>query len=49
MDEKMKAKILIVEDEMIIAKSLEKSLTKTGFAVVGISTNYEDGIKKDVQ
>jgi CheY-like chemotaxis protein len=40
------AKILIVEDEWEVAKSLEMRLIKLGFSVVGREDTGETGIKK---
>jgi len=40
-----KKKILIVEDQKIIAIDLKKSLNKRGYTVVGICDNSEDAIK----
>ncbi len=39
-----KAKIYITEDEFIVAKNLEKKLTKLGFEVVGSSNTGEDAL-----
>jgi DNA-binding NtrC family response regulator len=39
-----KPKILIVEDEIVTARSLEKSLQFMGFEVVGIAADYNRGI-----
>ncbi len=39
-------KILIVEDEFIIAADIEEKLRKAGFTVVGISYSGEDAIEK---
>jgi DNA-binding response OmpR family regulator len=41
-----KKKILIVEDQSIIAIDLKKSLSKRGYAVIGISDNSEDAVNK---
>jgi DNA-binding LytR/AlgR family response regulator len=40
-----KSKILIVEDEMIIAADLSLQLTKLGYQVIGIQTHGEDALK----
>lgn len=40
-----KKKILIVEDQNIIALDLKKSLNKKGYEVAGICDNCEDAIK----
>jgi len=40
------AKILIIEDEWEVAKSLEMRLIKLGFSVVGREDTGETGIKK---
>lgn len=37
----MKKKILIIEDEIIVAKDIEQILTANGYEVVGIASNYE--------
>ena len=37
-------KILIVEDELIIASDIEMILTEAGYEVVGIATNYADAM-----
>lgn len=37
----MKAKILIVEDEMIVAQDMREFLSEQGFAIVGIATSAE--------
>ena len=39
-------KILIVEDENIVAKDLQKRLTNLGYDIVGIASTGEDAIKK---
>ena len=39
------SKILVVEDEVIIAMSLQRRLASMGYDVVGICHNAEDGIK----
>ena len=38
-------KILIVEDELIIASDIEMILTDAGYEVTGIATSYEDAIQ----
>lgn len=40
-----KVKILIVEDEAIIAEDLRFSLEELGYEVAGVCANYEDAIK----
>ena len=40
-----KKKILIVEDQKIIAIDLKKSLVKAGYIVLGICDNAEDALK----
>lgn len=42
----MKARILIVEDEAILAMSFKQYLTSFGFDVVGIASTGEDAIKQ---
>lgn len=39
------AKILIVEDDMIIAADLSMQLTKIGYDIIGINTKAEDALK----
>lgn len=39
------AKILIVEDDMIIAADLSMQLTKIGYHIIGINTKAEDALK----
>jgi len=41
-----KARILIVEDELIIASDLRKILTNLGYAVTSIAISAEEAIKK---
>lgn len=41
-----KARILIIEDEMLTAKSIEKSLHSLGYEVAGIASSYTDGLEK---
>jgi len=41
----IKTKILIVEDETIIALDIQRSLTKTGFEVTDAVTNHDDAIE----
>lgn len=43
--QKTKKKILIVEDQNIIAMDLKKSLHERGYEIVGICDNCEDAIK----
>lgn len=38
-------KILVVEDEIIVALDIEKTLLKLGFKVTNKVTNYDDAIK----
>ena len=38
-------KILIVEDELIIASDIEMILTEAGYEVTGIATNYDDALQ----
>lgn len=42
-------KILVVEDEVIVAMDLQSRLEILGYSVVGISTSGEDAVKKSVQ
>ena len=44
-----RSKILIVEDEIIIAIDLKIRLEKLGYHVLGIALNGEDAIKKTVE
>ena len=44
MDTKRKQKILVVEDEMIIAADISMQLTQLGYEVIGIQTRGEDAI-----
>lgn len=37
----MAIKILIIEDEILLAKDIEQSLVSNGYIVVGIATNYK--------
>ncbi len=37
-------RILIVEDDLIIASDIEMILTEAGYNVVGIATNYDDAL-----
>ena len=39
-------KILIVEDQSVIAIDLKRSLSERGYVVVGISDNSEDAVNK---
>ncbi|MEM2144088.1 MAG: response regulator [Candidatus Jordarchaeaceae archaeon] len=41
-----KTKILIVEDEAIVAKDIENTLRKIGYDVVGVATSAEKAIQK---
>jgi hypothetical protein len=41
----MKAKILIVEDESLVAADLEDRLTRLGYAVTGIADNATDALR----
>jgi len=41
-----KTKVLIVEDERIIAHDIESKLTQAGYKIVGVSISGEDAIKK---
>ncbi len=45
-DYEKNTKILIVEDEFIIAADIEEKLKKAGFTVIGISYSGEDAIEK---
>ena len=40
----MKAKILVVEDEILVGLDLESSLTKLGYLVVGIAINNDEAL-----
>ena len=40
-----KVNILVVEDESIVAKDIERSLTKLGFNVVGIASTFERAVE----
>jgi PAS domain S-box-containing protein len=42
----LKTKILIVEDEAIVAKNIEKHLLNAGYKVVGLATKAEESIEK---
>ena len=44
-----KTAILVVEDERIIAKGIEKQLTAMGYAVAGSAKTGEDGIQQALQ
>ena len=44
-----KINIFIVEDESIVAKDIQNSLTKLGYNVVGIANNGADAIEKVVE
>lgn len=48
MDNRQSIKILIVEDEIITAKALERNLTNAGYNVLGIATSGEEAIQKAV-
>lgn len=41
-----KTRILVVEDETIVALDIKSALKKLGHEVVGTATNYDDAIKK---
>ncbi|MGZ4091236.1 MAG: response regulator, partial [Bacteroidia bacterium] len=41
-----KLNIFIVEDESIVAKDIQNSLTKLGYNVVGVANNGKDAIEK---
>lgn len=41
--------ILIVEDEPIIARDLEETLTRLGYIVTAIASSGEDAVKKIVE
>ncbi len=45
----IKAKILIVEDEIIVAKDIQRSLEKSGYSVVAIAVSGKAAIKKTTQ
>ena len=45
----METKILIVEDELIVAKYIEKQLTDAGYEVVGHAATAKESIKKAVR
>lgn len=40
----MKTKILVVEDEILVALDIKNSLIKFGFDVIGITVNYDETI-----
>ena len=42
----VESKILIVEDEIIIAEDLKQELTKLGYKIIGIATKGKEAIKK---
>jgi len=44
--ENLKTKILIVEDDAIVAKNIEKHLLNAGYKVVGLATKAEESIEK---
>lgn len=41
-----KASILIVEDELLVAKDIQNRLTKFGYAVVGVVSSGKEAINK---
>lgn len=43
------SRILIVEDEGIIAKDIQSTLTRSGYSVVGIASSGEEAIKKAME
>lgn len=49
MENQEKTKVLIIEDELITAKSIEKNLLDFGFLQVDIATNYEEGYEKAIK
>src|SRR5215475_38358 len=40
----MKDKVLIVEDELIVARDIRKTLERNGFRVVGVARTYEKAL-----
>ena len=42
----VESKILIVEDEIIIAEDLKQELTKLGYKIIGIASKGKEAIKK---
>lgn len=46
MEKYLQTKILIIEDELITAKSIEKSLLDFGFRHIDIAGNYGEGYEK---
>ncbi|OKH26430.1 hybrid sensor histidine kinase/response regulator [Chroogloeocystis siderophila] len=44
-----KASILIVEDELLVAKDIQNRLTKFGYAVVGVVSSGKDAINKAIE
>jgi DNA-binding NarL/FixJ family response regulator len=46
MDTQQPTRILIVEDEIITAKAIEKSLQELGYEVIGIASTGEDAFDK---
>lgn len=44
-----KARILIVEDEAIVAEDLEMAVTNIGYEVVGRAASADDAVKKAVE
>ncbi|MDL1967794.1 MAG: response regulator [Deltaproteobacteria bacterium] len=43
------SRILIVEDEGIIAKDIQSTLTRSGYSVIGIASSGEEAIKKAME
>ncbi len=48
-DPKQRIKLLIVEDEIIVARQLSNSLKKLNYEVVALATSGEEGIEKTAQ
>ncbi len=46
MDNKQRTKILVVEDESIIAKDIQKTLEKLGYAVAALASSGDEAIRK---
>ena len=44
-----KANVLVVEDELIIALSIQKSLEKLGYTVIGMASTGEDAVRKTLE
>ena len=44
-----KLNIFIVEDESIVAKDIQNSLTKLGYNVVGMANNGKDAVEKIIE